>query len=98
MIHKRKFDIRCYALVTSINGLTKGFAYNEGYIRTSSREFKLKNFKDKIIHLTNDAVQKKSEDYGKFEAANKISYAEFQKYLESTFPEKGISFYRHINT
>ena len=55
----------------------KGFAYNEGYVRTSSREFKLKNLKDKIIHLTNDAVQKKSDDYGKFEAANKISYAEF---------------------
>ena len=98
LIHKRKFDIRCYSLVTSINGLTKGYAYNEGYVRTSSKEFKLKNLKDKLTHLTNDAVQKKGEDYGKFEAANKLSYAEFQKYIETTYPEKGIRFYRHINT
>jgi hypothetical protein len=25
-----------------------------------------------MIHLTNDAVQKKSEDYGKFEGGNKV--------------------------
>jgi hypothetical protein len=27
--------------------------------------------------LTNDAVQKRSEDYGKFEPGNKLSYNEF---------------------
>jgi hypothetical protein len=26
-----------------------------------------------MIHLTNDAVQKKSDDYGKFEGGNKVS-------------------------
>jgi len=31
--------------------------------------------------LTNDAVQKKGEEYGKFENYNKISYADFEKYL-----------------
>lgn len=36
-----------------------------------------------MIHLTNDAVQKRGDDYGKFESGNKLSYAEFQKYLES---------------
>lgn len=36
-----------------------------------------------MIHLTNDAVQKKSEDYGRFESGNKLSYAEFQKYLDA---------------
>ncbi len=25
-----------------------------------------------MIHLTNDAVQKKSDDYGKFEGGNKV--------------------------
>jgi len=33
--------------------------------------------------LTNDAVQKKSDDYGKFESGNKLSYNEFQKYLDN---------------
>ena len=30
-----------------------------------------------MVHLTNDAVQKLGEEYGKFENGNKISYAEF---------------------
>lgn len=35
-----------------------------------------------MIHLTNDAIQKKSEEYGKFEFGNKVSQDDFQKYLE----------------
>ena len=27
-----------------------------------------------MIHLTNDAVQKKSDDYGKFEGGNKVYF------------------------
>ena len=33
-----------------------GFWYSEGYIRTSSKEFSLKNLGNKMVHLTNDAV------------------------------------------
>merc|ERR1719240_1723541 len=40
----------------------------------------MKDF-DKFAHLNNDAVQNKSEDYGKYESANKMSFAEFEKYL-----------------
>ena len=39
-----------------------------------------------MIHLTNDAIQKKSEDYGKYENGNKISFQDFQKYLDTAFP------------
>lgn len=74
---KRKFDIRCYVLMTSINGIQKAYWYQEGYIRTSCKEFNLKNIKDKFIHLTNDAVQKHNPDYGKYESGNKVSYNEF---------------------
>jgi tubulin--tyrosine ligase len=36
LINKRKFDIRIFALITCYNeGYTKGFYYNEGYLRTS---------------------------------------------------------------
>ena len=45
----------------------------------------MKNVTNKLIHLTNDAVQKKAEDYGKFEAGNKLSYNDFQKYLDATY-------------
>ena len=38
-----------------------------------------------MIHLTNDAVQKKSEDYGRFESGNKVSslMLKFLEFLSS---------------
>lgn len=39
---------------------------------------------DKMIHLTNDAVQKYGDNYGKYEAGNKISYGDLQRYIEKT--------------
>lgn len=92
LIHKRKFDIRCYALVTHYQGLMQGYFYLEGYLRTTCREFTLKNAENLYIHLTNDAVQKKSDDYGKFENGNKMSYGDFQRYLMNSCPELGINF------
>ena len=68
--------------MASINGNLKGYYYDEGYLRTSSREFSINNLSNKLVHLTNDAIQKKAEDYGKFECGNKISYSDFQNYLD----------------
>lgn len=83
LIHKRKFDIRVYTLVTCFNqGYVKGYFYNEGYLRTSCKEFTLEDLDNTMIHLTNDAVQKHDDDYGKFELANKLSYDDFQKYID----------------
>jgi len=63
--------------MTCINGNLKGYFYQEGYLRTSCREFSLANLSNKMVHLTNDSIQKKAEDYGKFEPGNKMSYIEF---------------------
>jgi hypothetical protein len=65
LINGRKFDIRMYGLLTSINGHLKGYFYEDGYVRTSSKEFSLKNLSNKAIHLTNDTIQQKEEDYSK---------------------------------
>lgn len=46
--------------------------------------------------MTNDAVQKRSEDYGKFEPGNKLSYNEFQMYLDKTYPDLNICFERDL--
>jgi tubulin polyglutamylase TTLL1/tubulin monoglycylase TTLL3/8 len=91
LVHKRKFDIRCYGLVTAINGVVQGYYYKEGYLRTSSKEFSLKDVENRLIHLTNDAVQKYSEDYGKFESGNKLSYSDFQRYLDTNQPGASVS-------
>jgi len=53
--------------------IKQGYFYNEGYIRTSCQEYSTKNLENKFIHLTNDAVQQKSEDYGKYETGNKVN-------------------------
>jgi len=96
LINKRKFDIRAYGFLSSINGNLKGYWYQEGYLRTSSKEFTLNNLGNRMIHLTNDAVQKKSDDYGKFEAGNKLSYIDFQNFFDKNYPELNICFERDI--
>lgn len=75
LITGRKFDIRAYALVGPDKRV---YMYQEGYIRTTCFEYKLENLEDKYIHLTNDAYQKKHEDFGKFEDANKLSFEDFE--------------------
>jgi hypothetical protein len=56
LIKKRKFDIRCYGLFSTVNGIQKGYFYNDGYIRTSCKEYNTNNLNNKFIHLTNDAI------------------------------------------
>jgi len=70
-----KFDIRIFTILTSYNGTLRAFFFEEcGYIRTSCKEFSLDNLQSKYVHLTNDAVQQHSENYGKFENGNKVSF------------------------
>jgi tubulin--tyrosine ligase len=84
----RKFDIRCYTLITFFDAKVTAYFYKEGYMRTSCQEFNMENVKDRFIHLTNDAVQKYSPDYGRFEDGNKLSYDEFQEYIDKNLNEK----------
>jgi hypothetical protein len=44
-----------------------------------------------MIHLTNDAIQKNGENYGKYEPGNKISYQELQKYLDANHPQSHLT-------
>ena len=77
LIHDRKFDIRCWALVTDDMKL---YFFKEGYIRTSSSTYTMdqKDIEKRDIHLTNNAVQKNCEGYGKFEDGNQLSFPMFQ--------------------
>ena len=47
-----------------------------------------------MIHLTNDAIQKHSEQYGKYESGNKLSFNDFNKYVKTTNPE--YDFYQQV--
>ena len=57
----RKFDLRCYALVTKFGSKFSVYWYKKGYARTSSYDFDLGNIDNLMIHLTNEAVQVKSK-------------------------------------
>lgn len=89
LIHGRKFDIRCYVLVTvSARTELKAYFFNDAYIRTSSKKYSLDNFSDRETHLTNDAVQKNSVSYGKFEEGNKLSLQDWQNIIIDDYPNE----------
>lgn len=90
----RKFDIRCYGLINCFQNNIQGFFYKEGYVRTCTEKFNLKNVKNQLIHLTNDAIQKYANGYGKFECANKLSYKDLQDYLTKFDPK--VNFFNDI--
>ncbi|OMJ86589.1 hypothetical protein SteCoe_11875 [Stentor coeruleus] len=96
LVNKRKFDFRCYGLVTSFNGVIQGYFYSDGYLRTTSTEYNIKDVSNNFIHLTNDAIQKHSDEYGKFEDGNKLSYKDFQRYLDTHYSDKKINFISDI--
>ena len=96
LIHKRKFDFRCYGLITSINGVLQGYFYSEGYLRTTSCDYNVRDTSNNFVHLTNDAIQKHSEEYGKYEDGNKLSYKDFQRYLDHYHTERKVNFMQEI--
>ena len=60
-----------------INFLKEKFKKREGYLRLSSKKFEINNF-NKYIHLTNNAIQKYSNEYNKYEKGNILSFQDFQ--------------------
>ena len=58
--------------------------FKEGYIRTSCEEFTLSqdSISKAYVHLTNNAVQKNSENYGKFEDGNQLSFTQLQEIID----------------
>lgn len=96
LISGRKFDVRAYAMITSVNGTLKGYMYRDVYFRTSSKPFSLDDLSNRYVHLTNDAIQQNADDFGKFESANKLSIHDFQRYLDLHHEGKNISFMRDI--
>lgn len=55
----RKFDLRCYALVTKCIDRLVVYWYTQGYARTSSFDYNENDKVNLMVHLTNEAVQVK---------------------------------------
>ncbi len=75
LINDRKFDMRLWVLISYDH---KCYLFREGYIRTSSYKYTLESeeIENLAVHLTNNAIQKQDEAYGKLEDGNQLSYAQ----------------------
>ena len=82
LILRRKFDIRQWVLVTSINPLVV-WRYSNYYLRFSSKEYSSSLGGDdyRIAHLTNQSIQKKCDDYGGAIDGNMWSRSQFHGFL-----------------
>ena len=77
LYYKRKFDIRCFVLVDSNLNV---FFCKEGHLKASSEFYDLSST-NKLIHITNYSLQKKSSRFEQYEDGNEISYNDFKKFL-----------------
>lgn len=77
LIEGRKFDARVWVLVDQEMNL---YIFKESYLRLSSEGFNLDEtrIEDKYVHLTNNAIQKNGDNYGKHESGNIISLNELE--------------------
>ena len=86
-----KFDMRIYVVVTNFNPL-EAFIYEEGFARLSNLPFSNDNIGNRLIHLTNAAIQnkisKKSDTCEKIFGGSKISL----ELLKQKLSRKGVNF------
>ena len=78
LANQRKFDIRVWVALTHDLDV---YFFREGYLRTSSQPYSMnaQNLDDDFVHLTNNAIQKNSPEYGCHEDGNQLSFADFKK-------------------
>ena len=77
----RKFDVRIWVLLTHN---MKVYMFKEGHLKATSSLFSLED-KNFFVHLTNYSVQKYSNDFGKEEIGNEISFDDFEKSLKEEY-------------
>ena len=87
LIGGKKFDLRLYVLVSSYMPLTV-WIYRSGFCRFSTKRYaKVVNGKidDQLMHLTNVAIQKKSEDYDASTGGGKWELLRMKLFLMSVY-------------
>ena len=62
LIDGRKFDLRLYVLVTSMEPL-RVYLFEEGLVRLSTKKYSLRNLRSRFTHLTNYSINKRSGSF-----------------------------------
>ncbi|GAM18993.1 hypothetical protein SAMD00019534_021680 [Acytostelium subglobosum LB1] len=90
LVMNRKFDIRQFVLVTSLNPLTV-FLYRDCYLRFCSVQYSTANIHDRFAHLTNHQVQKEYKGDHDIEIPhNQWSLETFKSYLKNNNHDRDI--------
>jgi len=85
VIHKKKFDIRVWVLVTSWNPLTV-WIFDAPYIRFGAEDYNTEDINNLFIHLTNNSIASKSNCFNdSVIEGNMWDTADFIKYLKNTY-------------
>lgn len=91
LIRHRKFDVRLWALVTSINPLV-WWTFDEYYLRFASQPYSADTVASaghKAAHLTNYNVQRGCAEFGQAVAGNMMVRSEFRAELEAMHAARG---------
>jgi len=83
-LEKRKFDLRQWVLVTSINPLVI-YMFNSCYLRICGSEFVLEDFKDKYKHISNFSIQKSNERVNNIKDKLIMSVPQFVDHVKEHF-------------
>ncbi|CAF3333376.1 unnamed protein product [Rotaria socialis] len=78
LINGKKFDIRCYMLISSVKPLL--IFYHSGYIRLSMFDFD-NNDENLLTHLTNQYMQKKDPKYYDLKEETAWTMEQFNDYI-----------------
>ncbi len=88
LIHNRKFDIRVYWLLASIDPLLV-LLYPQGKVRLTAMPYKNEDFDNPLVHMTNYYQQKMHPEFDS-SLRYKWSYSELDQYLyEANITELG---------
>lgn len=82
LINKKKFDIRVWVVVTSLEPL-RVWMYEDYYIRLSLMEYDVEDSDDVFVHLTNNSVAKKNKKLkDKIYEHSMLSRKQFREYCQ----------------
>lgn len=84
IIHRKKFDLRQWVLVTSWNPL-QVWLYDEMYIRFGAVDYSTDITYDKFMHLTNNSITKHYTGKASEIKDNMWTNAQFVKYLKDVY-------------
>lgn len=84
LVLRRKFDVRLWVLVTSINPL-RIWSYDEPYVRFSCKSYAVDDLDNNLVHLTNNAVSKKAKQKKELIEGNMWFIDQLKDYLQSNY-------------